>query len=197
MSVCEACNSARLPCRFRDREKYFAERSKLVSSSSKSVATARQQIDMVMTTDVLPSQPSNSSSHTNGTVTRVSPKRNMTYHPYHHHISHQPRSNSMPLASPPPPPPPTPSPLFDPKYPDRPRSQLMLPFINAFCDNLSIWFPFMAFDETIKRFLMHDLPVLQANCIAALAVRYVDLPEVIQWGVSRATDDYAYAAKVT
>lgn len=103
----------------------------------------------------------------------------------------------MPLASPPPPPPPTPSPLFDPKYPDRPRSQLMLPFINAFCDNLSIWFPFMAFDETIKRFLMHDLPVLQANCIAALAVRYVDLPEVIQWGVSRATDDYAYAAKVT
>ena len=72
----------------------------------------------------------------------------------------------------------------------------MLPFINAFCDNLSIWFPFIAFDETIKRFLMQDLPVFQANCIAALAVRYVDIAEVTEWGTSRAIDDYSYVAKV-
>ncbi|KAI0093456.1 hypothetical protein BDY19DRAFT_427370 [Irpex rosettiformis] len=194
MSVCEACSSARLPCRFRDREKYFAERSKLVSSSSKTSAAARQQIDMVMTTDVPPPQLAHNSSHPNGSVARSPPKRNTAYHPYHHiSLSQQARSSSMPLVSPPPPP--APSPLFDPKYPDRPRSHFMLPYINAFFDNLSIWFPFIAFDETIKRFLMQDLPVLQANCIAALAVRYVDIAEVAEWGVSRAIDDYSYVAK--
>jgi hypothetical protein len=72
----------------------------------------------------------------------------------------------------------------------------MLSFIDAFFDNMSLWFPFIAYDETIKRFLTQDLPVFQANCIAALAVRYVRTTEILEFGILRATDDYASAAKV-
>ena len=30
-SKCEACKSAKIPCRFRDRERYFAERSRAIA----------------------------------------------------------------------------------------------------------------------------------------------------------------------
>lgn len=33
---CEACKTARIPCRFRDRERYFAERSRAIAGGTDS-----------------------------------------------------------------------------------------------------------------------------------------------------------------
>ncbi|KAI0693010.1 hypothetical protein BC835DRAFT_1355108 [Cytidiella melzeri] len=189
-AVCGACSAAHQPCRFRDRERYFAERSRLVSTSSKTASVETHTTNTTTVSDLPPTH----HSHPNGPVARTSPKRISTHHPYHNSPAQSLRLSTQPTESPPPLPP-TSSPLFDPRYPSRPRSQLMLPYINAFFDNMSLWFPFLAFDETIKRFLMQDLSVLQANCIAALAVRYVDIPEVNERGAVRAADDYALLAK--
>ena len=41
-SPCEACALARVPCRFKDREKYFAERRRIMSGTSSSDGSRRQ-----------------------------------------------------------------------------------------------------------------------------------------------------------
>lgn len=69
-------------------------------------------------------------------------------------------------------------------------------FIQLFFDNLNVEFPFLAYDETIRQFLMRDLAPLQANCIAAHAVRFADIPEVTKRGTMHASDLYCDAAKV-
>lgn len=91
---------------------------------------------------------------------------------------------------------PTTAPLFDSKQPNRPRSTLMMTFIQVFFDNLNIYFPFLAYDETIRRFFDQELTALQANCIAALAVRYTDAPEITERGAMFVTDQFCDIAKV-
>lgn len=197
-TVCEACSSARLPCRFRDRERYFAERSRLVSNSSKNAAASKHhQINFDLAAS--PTSPTTTataySPQPHRTASRSSSSRSTLYHPYHHSPAQPPKSSSHSLGTPSPAPPT--SSLFDDGYPTRPRAQFMMSFINTFFDHWNLWFPFIAFDETIKRFLMHDLPILQANCIAALAVRFVDIPEVVERGVVYAIDEYSSVAKAS
>ena len=69
-------------------------------------------------------------------------------------------------------------------------------FIQLFFDNLNVEFPFLAYDETIRQFLMHDLTPLLANCIAAHAVRFADIAEVTQRGIMHVSDQYCDCAKV-
>ncbi|KAJ3532712.1 hypothetical protein NM688_g7384 [Phlebia brevispora] len=78
---------------------------------------------------------------------------------------------------------------------DHPNANLMVAYIQAFCDNLNVHFPFIAYDETLKQFFCKSLTPLMANCIAALAVRYSELPEVLHRGVMYVTDQYIDKAK--
>ena len=73
----------------------------------------------------------------------------------------------------------------------------MMTYIQAFFDNLNVYFPFLAYDETIRQFFGHDLTALMANCIAALSVRYAEVPEVMERGVMYVADLYIDKAKVT
>ncbi|KAI0344529.1 hypothetical protein BDW22DRAFT_1354605 [Trametopsis cervina] len=190
--ICEACSVARLPCRFHDRERYFAERSRMVSAASKPVPE-KHKGGAGLASDAPPAPTASTPALAHSGAGRSTSRRSSTFHPYHASSGPTSRASSRTLDSTPPPP--SVSPLFDPRHPDRPHSQMMMPFLNAFFDHYSIWFPFLAFDETLKRFLIQDLPVLQANCMAALAVPYVDIPEVGERGVTRATDEFASIAK--
>ena len=78
--------------------------------------------------------------------------------------------------------PPPLGPLFDPQNASRPHSQIMMQFIQAFFDHLNVEYPFLAYDETIRQFFTQSLTPLLANCIAAHAVRFVDIPEVTKRG---------------
>ena len=80
--------------------------------------------------------------------------------------------------------------------PDLPNVNLMLTYIQVFCDNLNVYFPFIAYDETLKQFFGKTLTPLMANCIAALAVKFVELPDVLTRGVMYVTDQYIDKAKV-
>lgn len=73
----------------------------------------------------------------------------------------------------------------------------MMTFIQAFFDNLNVEFPFLANDETFRQFFTQSLTPLLANCIAAHAVRFVDLPEVTKRGIMHVTDLYCDSAKVS
>ena len=66
-----------------------------------------------------------------------------------------------------------------------------------FFDNINVYFPFLAYDETIRQFFGHDLTALMANCIAAHAVRYAEVPEVTERGVMYVADLYIDKAKVS
>ena len=72
----------------------------------------------------------------------------------------------------------------------------MMTFIQLFFDNLNIYFPFLAYDETIRRFFEQELTDLQANLIAALSVRFSDIPEVTEGGAMFVTDQFCDRAKV-
>lgn len=104
--------------------------------------------------------------------------------------------------------------LFDPEQPERPNTMFMGQLIQDFFNHLSSYFPFLNYDEVVQKFLTHSLSSLMANCIAALAARYVpssamfryprcslatrytNLPEVKQHGVSVAVDAYSTNAEV-
>jgi len=76
-SKCEACKSAKIPCRFRDRERYFAERSRAIAGPNSGLYATE-----------LRSEPNPALDHPSGSSSPV-----MSYHSHHSHPSH-PRSNS-------------------------------------------------------------------------------------------------------
>ena len=78
----------------------------------------------------------------------------------------------------------------------KPHGEIMMTLIQAFFDNSNLDFPFLAYDETIRQFFTRSLSLLLANCIAAHAVRFTDIPEVTTRGSLYATDQYCDRAKV-
>lgn len=192
--VCEACSSASLSCRFRDRERYFAERSKVVSNaSSKNTANQKQHTEMVINSELAPTDTPIDSVHPQGGVTRSSAKRATNYHPYHISVNSASRTSTPSDHSVSPPPS---SSLFESKQPNRPRSTVMITLIQSFFDRINPDFPFLAYDETLRRFFNQELTTLQANCIAAHAVRYADVAEITARGVMFVTDQFCDNAKV-
>jgi len=67
------------------------------------------------------------------------------------------------------------APLFDLNQPQYPHSALMPHFIQVFIQHLGTQCPFIAYDDTLDRFLNGKLPPLLSNSIASLAVRYFRL----------------------
>ncbi|KAI0958417.1 hypothetical protein AcV7_004245 [Taiwanofungus camphoratus] len=59
LSKCEACAAAQIPCRFRDREQYFAERGRVMSRGSPEaydLSTASNRLNPQITMSILDSQ---------------------------------------------------------------------------------------------------------------------------------------------
>jgi hypothetical protein len=63
--------------------------------------------------------------------------------------------------------------LFDPAQPQYPNPLLMPQLIQVFYQENANQFPYMPYQETLGRFFNKTLSALVANCIAAVAVRYV------------------------
>lgn len=68
-------------------------------------------------------------------------------------------------------------------------------FIQAFFDNMSSYFPFMSYEATVSQFLGQTMTPLLSSCIAALAARYVDCPEVTSLGVTNLQAAYCSNAE--
>ena len=200
---CEACQSAGISCRFRDRERYYAERSRIAAaqaaaSKSSSSERSRKSISREPDPTSIPVPQGiheDPSATPQGGVARAVIRRANPYHPYRvsqTSLDSSFRSSPDSDASTPPPY----GPLFCPNDPMRPHTEIMMTFIQAFFDNLNTEFPFLAYDETIRQFFTRTLTGLLANCIAAHAVRFTDIPEVTKRGVMHASDQYCDRAKV-
>jgi hypothetical protein len=63
--------------------------------------------------------------------------------------------------------------LFDPERPQFPHPTYMAHFIQLFFEQLGAEFPFITYDEVSRDFWDQVLSPLLANCIAAMATRYV------------------------
>ncbi len=63
--------------------------------------------------------------------------------------------------------------LFDPENHQRPQSDLMAHFIQIFFENYSHEFTFLSYQEVLGDFWDHRLNNILANCVAAMAVKYV------------------------
>ncbi|KAH8107822.1 hypothetical protein BXZ70DRAFT_1003254 [Cristinia sonorae] len=223
-SQCEACSLANIPCRFKDREKYFAERRRIMSGSGSPEGSQRQS----STTPEAPlgtwiPAPTPNCAITSPTIPhygRSSPtsiQRDNDALPRTSYASmtpHHPRTgrNSMSVPSvssqqwsrpsnyhPSPISPSnssfTPPSLFDPDQPDRPNTTFMPQLIQDFFHNLNSYFPFLNYEDTVHKFVTHSLPSLMANCIAALAVRYTTIPAIEQQGINMAIDAYSTNAE--
>jgi hypothetical protein len=199
---CEACHAAGITCRFRDRERYYAERSRIAaaqaaaskgSSSERSRKSSSHEPDPAISS--ISQAPRDDSTTSQGGAARCLFRHANSYHPYRvpspqlePHLRSSPESDTST--------PPPYGPLFCPNDPAKPHSEIMMTFIQAFFDNLNPDFPFLAYDETIRQFFTHSLSRLLANCIAAHAVRFTDIPEVTRRGIMHASDQYCDRAKV-
>ncbi|KIP08496.1 hypothetical protein PHLGIDRAFT_88151 [Phlebiopsis gigantea 11061_1 CR5-6] len=196
-AVCEACVVAGEQCRFNDRERYYAERRAAQAVPPKSAVAKgikRSSREPETPIPLLSHAPHAPSTQSQGGPTRPTPRRAVSYHPYRvSPVSVDPLSRSSPESDASTPPPL--GPLFDPQNTSRPHSQIMLQFIQAFFDHLNPDFPFLAYDETIRQFLTQSLTPLLANCIAAHAVCFVDIPEVTKRGIMHVSDQYCDNAK--
>ena len=63
--------------------------------------------------------------------------------------------------------------LFDPENHQRPQSDLMAHFVQIFFENYSHEFTFLSYQEVLGDFWDHRLNNILANCVAAMAVKYV------------------------
>ncbi|EIW79876.1 hypothetical protein CONPUDRAFT_83130 [Coniophora puteana RWD-64-598 SS2] len=85
--------------------------------------------------------------------------------------------------------------LFDPEQPRFPHKSLMPYFIGVFLQKMGSQYPFMTYQNTLDRYNLGELPPLLCNCLAALAVRYCDLPDLINRGLDGIAQQYLERAK--
>ncbi|KDQ49375.1 hypothetical protein JAAARDRAFT_143529 [Jaapia argillacea MUCL 33604] len=251
---CEACTTANVACQFRDRERYFAERSRLIAGSSVVTPVSAGRKSAVASTSPRmhsrnfhrPNDSPPSSLHSS--YSAPSPRTTFSsssqaedeffgYHgrrsseppEFHHPLSTDHRFVSfilVRLASPLSYDPTDPdswdypadlhvlSPehsrtsdlvqqpdsaasvsLFDATHPHYPNYTLMPHFIHKFFDNMGSECPFLSNEDVIRRFLDQALPPLLANCIAALASRFSDLPQLTTQGLPNVAESYCSNAK--
>ncbi|KAL9711691.1 hypothetical protein Ac2012v2_004763 [Leucoagaricus gongylophorus] len=209
---CKACKASKIPCSFKDRERYFAERSRVMAGrhiNSNSVPSqrtnSRRSIDVFTSSGS--SSPSSSLSHSRSSC--HSPKEildNCRYTPYSADSRRQadyPRQSSMsgyhsrnssmgynniPMN-------PRYIQLFDSEHPQHPHPTLMPHFFQSFFDQYASEFTFLTYDETLRKFWEQRLCPTLSNCIAAMAVRYVSIPELIVRGLQEVAETYVENAK--
>ncbi|KAG8893767.1 hypothetical protein FRC00_010081, partial [Tulasnella sp. 408] len=82
--------------------------------------------------------------------------------------------------------------LFDPHRPRYPSSKYLPVLAGLFFDHLACHFPFLDRKEVIQAVESETLPAVLANCIAALACRFMENPELLKAG-KRAVAGEAFA----
>lgn len=82
--------------------------------------------------------------------------------------------------------------LFDPHRPRYPSSKFLPHLAGLFFDHLACHFPFLDRKEVIQAVEGETLPAVLANCIAALACRFSENPELLKSG-RRAVAGEAFA----
>ncbi|ESK91007.1 c6 transcription [Moniliophthora roreri MCA 2997] len=189
-SKCEACKTAKIPCRFRDRERYFAERSRAIAGPS-------------ATSNYSNGQRSDGSMDAFAASGIVAPEDNSRYQPYSTDVrrsvdysrtataspvGYNSNRHSMGYNSMSPSPAPmmqhTRSPsqsrqiqLFNPDFPQFPNHTYMETFMPLFFQHYSNEFPFIIYDDVIADYVeRRSAPIM--NTIAALAVGHCSIPEL-------------------
>ncbi|KAF5388862.1 hypothetical protein D9757_005640 [Collybiopsis confluens] len=165
---CEACKVAKIPCKFRDRERYFAERSRAIagpgaassaygSSSSSSEHRSDSSVDALSVASSSSSPALSSYSHSRSAshspkasgLVAMDDNGSVRYSPY---VSDTRRPADYPL-----------------RYPQHPSYTLMNEFILLFFNNLQQEFNFIAYDDVYREFTQRRMSPSLANCIAAHA----------------------------
>ncbi|KAF8170284.1 hypothetical protein K438DRAFT_1684661 [Mycena galopus ATCC 62051] len=215
---CEACKAAKIPCRFRDRERYFAERSRAIAGPN----AGSPYGDEPSASSPSHSNPrsSTNSPKPSGVVVPEGDSRYLSYPPDSRRSLDR-RSGSSSLRGPtrndpigysmtsPPPQllqnsrssrPPSqhgtrPVHLFDPERPQFPHPTYMQHFIQLFFEQLGAEFPFVAYDEVSRDYWDQVLSPLLANCIAAMATRYSTMSELTVRGLHNVAETYGDNAK--
>jgi len=215
---CEACKAAKIQCRFRDRERYFAERSRAIAGPGaastygdvpRSPLQAPQQFGRLSYDQYSPQKDANgryqtyppssrrsleiSHRHTNSSPTSYSTydsQRDESAYGYMspdfgHVSSISPLSHAGSHQTP----------LFDAEHPQRPNPALMPHFIQVFFEHHGAEFPFMSLEDTMAQFYNQSLPPLLSNCIASLAVRSSNAPELALRGLHNVAEIYGDNAK--
>ncbi|KAJ7718013.1 hypothetical protein DFH07DRAFT_860737 [Mycena maculata] len=203
---CEACKAAKIPCRFRDRERYFAERSRAIAGPNAGSPYGDEARSPSF--DNYSNSSSSSPSHSNPRSSTNSPKptgvvvpegdpRYLSYPPESRRSIDR-RSGSSALR-------PSrndpighgtrPVHLFDPERPQFPHPTYMAHFIQLFFEQLGAEFPFVTYDEVSRDFWDQVLSPLLANCIAAMATRYSTLSELTVRGLHNVAETYGDNAK--
>ncbi|RDB24813.1 hypothetical protein Hypma_008003 [Hypsizygus marmoreus] len=85
--------------------------------------------------------------------------------------------------------------LFDPEQPQCPHPMLMPHYIQTFFERFGGEYTFLTYEETIAEFWDRTLPPMLANCIAAMASRFSNLPELTVRGLHNVAETYADNAK--
>lgn len=198
-SQCEACKVAKIPCKFRDRERYFAERSRAIAGPSLVHSTGRPEysthdahnrlestIPELPVTDA-PPVPSlsmqRSSSYSPPQPVGNNNDGHVRYQSYpldhvkssgspNDHRTTQPQSSNFSYGR---------qvgqssqyisSTLFDAGHPLSPQRAWMQQFIQLFFSNMSAHCSFLSYEETYDKFRRRTLSPLLSNCIAALGAR--------------------------
>jgi len=86
-------------------------------------------------------------------------------------------------------------PIFDLNQPQYPNCALMPHYIHLFIQHFGAKCPYITYSDTLERFTRGILPPLLSNSIAALAVRFSDLPELMTQGLESIANSYEETAK--
>ncbi|KAH0827328.1 hypothetical protein J3R83DRAFT_3954 [Lanmaoa asiatica] len=221
-SYCEACKVANIQCRFRDRERYFAERSRAIAGPSLTRPAGRAEYTSHDTLDRAQSTVPDFPVPNPPPVSSLSLHRSSSYSPpqstEHNNEGHV-RYQSYPLDH-------TkssgshnghhttqsgsgfsygrqighspqyrPSLLFDSGHPSSPQRAWMHQFIQLFISNMGAQCLFFSYEDIYDKFRRQTLSPLLSNCIAALGARFSDIPEVVTKGSQAVAEIYCDIAK--
>ncbi|KAG7090944.1 hypothetical protein E1B28_010016 [Marasmius oreades] len=190
-SKCEACKAAKIPCRFRDRERYFAERSRAIAGPSVTSSYGNGQRSDGPGDAFAPSGIVAADDGTRYQSYSTDRRRSAEYiartgspQGYNHSrptvgynsmspspgpmIQHT-RSHSSPQARP--------VHLFNPEFPQFPNHTYMETFMPIFFQQYQHEFSFIIYDDVIADYVERkSAPIM--NTIAALAVAHTNIPEL-------------------
>ncbi|KAL1747075.1 hypothetical protein HDZ31DRAFT_32835 [Schizophyllum fasciatum] len=205
-SKCEACKAAKIPCKFKDRERYFAERSRAIagpnvgqSSFTPIEERAAENGSSMDAFSIAGAQPYGGSSRAtqspkpSGAVAAESSSPRFQPYPTsyqaHRHSTSSPITTSYPnqaqpgynyVASPPAPVVPQRQAinLFDQDNQNYPNRTLITEFAEAFIRNHVHQYPFLNGNEIWKQVWNGTLPAPLASCVAALACKHSTRPDL-------------------
>ncbi|CAK5281342.1 unnamed protein product [Mycena citricolor] len=205
-SKCEACKVAKVACRFKDRERYFAERSRAIAGPNVGSPYGEEPRSPSLDMHSVPSsaspvspRSSSNSPRPSGVAVPDGDPRYLSYPPESRRSTDRRGASSTLRSSRPDPigrsPGARPLPLFDPDRPQFPLPTYMSHFIQLFFQEMAPEFPYVTYDDVSTRFMKGTLPALLANCIAALAARSSTDSELAARGLSHVAETYADNAK--